>query len=314
MKKNILLWYFIGIFCIFSCHQKTQPQQEEPVIISYPKVDMPRNFSTKNYTSDSVFTLPENIFIPSHLFQKTNCLNSKLLTQAVKQWSVLKQLNYSEKYKIWLLLSDRKDACLLLTLTENDDVIDCLPIALNLCIQNNDIIEQEKWVSEFTDSGTFIISKDYEYSKSINDIGDEYYQTHQEEFSKTQSQKDKFHLEEDGHFSYIEVSEDENYNAIIFFNDQINYYNKWYPLMEEIQTYCEEKNIYMIEAYHDFKKVPIYNYVLDTLDIISIQKNVDKYHLGILLSSRGKPCRYIDINTDISVILKDIEHYFKIQF
>src|SRR5574344_1610029 len=131
MRKFDFVWSLLCLLLLISCHHK-KPDETVETILVYPEATMPQKFVTTDFASDSIFNLPEEMSVPSRLFQKTDGLNSRLITLMVKQWYVVKQIKYAENYKMWLLISDQKEACMLLTLNENNEPIDGLPVALHL--------------------------------------------------------------------------------------------------------------------------------------------------------------------------------------
>jgi hypothetical protein len=165
-------------------------------------------------------------------------------------------------------------------------ILDLLPVAVNLANQTEDALETEIWATDREIDGTFVVTKKYEWKRSLEYATQQEYETNPQDYLRAQIVTDKYFINDYYRFEMIETEDVPDYSAVIF------YYKDEKPEDEEdvvsmLQAFCEDNLILYAEVGEDFHQVDLYDYKLNyvlTLDISPIME----FQEGIIFMKKGE--------------------------
>ena len=310
MKLTPVRHSFLSIFLfvfLFSC---TNAVKEECNVLEIEELPLPCTIECSNRTGDSVNLLP--LSIENQLFKHIKKFEGTPFNISVKMpenWVIECKLPaFSPDFEI-LILSNEGEAYvkILAAITPDDKVIQALPVAYNVAMEEKNYIESEYWSAEIDETYNIIVTKKHERLYSITEQS-------AENKSVSTTIKDSYKIELNGKISYQKPETfDLDYNAIIQFADtsvigQLN--EDWILNSIEVQEKIESLNILFITATAHFERVEIKNYYGETVDIVDITNFINKHNMGYLALKKGEKPLFIPYST-AEKCLQKAEGYFK---
>ena len=274
--------------------------------------ELPCGIRCNNTISDSNQILPMEIAnqLYKHI-KKFEGEQFNILTKTPDTWAVECKLTpFSPDFDIWVVSNMGESFIkLLVTLTsdETPTVIQALPIAYNIAIEEVNYIESEFWSADVDNSYNIIVNKKYERLYSITDDSTE-------NRSNTVSKKDNYIIELNGKIAYQKPQTfDMDYLAIVQFADTsvIGTLNEdWILYSIDIQEKIEALNIFFVTVTSDFDKVEIKNYHGETIDIVDISSFINKHNMGYLALKKGEKTLFVPYTTP-EICLQKAANYFQ---
>jgi len=276
------------------------------------ELEVPCSIKCNNTIDDSAAVLP--LGIANQLYRHLNQFDGgqfNILTKMPENWAVECKLTpFSPDFDIWIVSNTGESFIkLLVTLTTDETpiVIQALPLAYNIAIEETNYIESEFWTAEIDNSYQIIVAKRYERLYSIVDDSTE-------NKSNTILQKDSYFIELDGKISYQNPETfDMDYMAIVQFADTSiigDLDENWVLYSIDIQANIESLNIFFVCVTSDFEKVEIKNYYGEVVDIVDISNFINKHNMGYLALKKGEKTLFIPYGTP-EICLQKAANYFK---
>jgi hypothetical protein len=308
-KFIFLCLMLLFVFC--SCFNRKADEGNE---LDISEIALPYNIKCNNMLSDSVNILP--LEIANQLFKHLNRFEGEsfhILTKMPETWAVECKLPpFSPDFDIWIVSNIGESVIKLLvtiTTSENQTVIQALPIAYNIAIEKTNYIESEFWSAEIDPAYNIIVDKKYERLYSI-------IEENTENKSNSITKKDNYKIELDGKISYQKPETfDMDYRAIVQFADTsvVGMLNEdWVLNSMEIQEHIEELGILFVTVTGGFDHVEIKNYHGETIDIVDISGFINKHNMGYLALKKGEKTFFIPY-ASATQCLQKAENYFGVE-
>jgi len=308
--KHFSLFLLLFFLCQ-SCFNK-KGNDDNTLIISEKSV--PCSIKCNNIVSDTASIVP--LEIANQFYKHINRFEGgqfNIVTKMPETWAVECKLTpFSPDFDIWIVSNIGESFVkLLVTLTtgETPTVIQALPIAYNIAIEEFNYIESEFWAAEIDNSYNIIVTKKYERLYSIvNDST--------ENKSNTSTKQDNYLIELNGKIVYQKPETfDAQYNAIVQFADMAvvgTLGEDWVLNSIAVQERVEALNIFFVIATTNFNAVEITDYHGEIVDIVDISSFISKHNTGYLLLKKGEKTLFIPYDTPEKCLQK-AESYFNLE-
>lgn len=181
MKKGIIiptLLLCVGIFlifCTFSCKRNKDANVEvepESEPVEYPVSIIPDNIATNVSDKQVLYPVSED-FLRDFMLLASRYEGTQVMTQTSfpTEWGVIMIERLLEGKELWMLQSESREWIYLVVTSGlgTQRILDILPVAVNLAVQDNDILETEIWTTKRDADGSFLVEKTYEWIKSVPD-------------------------------------------------------------------------------------------------------------------------------------------------
>ena len=178
MKKDVMN-YKIGFFLIavmtillVSCKRqaKIEAEEETSVVVEYPVALIPEEIKTNLSDKDSLYPVLEDFLRDFMiLFDRYQGAQVTVRMDFPTDWGVRCIERLPEGKELWMLQSKSREWIYLVTTSGSGTqrILDILPVAVNIAVQNQDILETELWITKREQDGSFTIEKTYEWVKSV---------------------------------------------------------------------------------------------------------------------------------------------------
>lgn len=319
MQKKISKNYFwvISIILVFFISCKHKPQVatvEEATPLEYPVSTIPNRICTELSDQDTLYPIsPDFLRDFRVLFDRYQGTRLTIRTDFPTKWGVRCIERLSEGKELWMLQAESREWIYLVTVAGSGSqrIVDILPVAVNIAIQDNEVLETEIWTTTREVDGTFIVEKNYEWTKSLKDVDKETILNNPEEFNKKKSGTDQYIINEMGRFDLIQVDTVPNYKAVFFFYKENNKPDSWDDTMEIVQSFCEENNIYFDEIYSNFQEAFIRDFKLNDITPINLLPYVVETESGMVMLQNHTEPKTITFGS-VERLKIEIKRYFKL--
>ena len=324
MKKGIIiptLFLCVGIFlisCVFSCKRNKEVNtevEEEIEQVDYPISIIPDAISTDLSDKHVLYPVTED-FLREFTILANRYEGTQVMTQTPfpAEWGVVMIERLLEGKELWMLQSESREWIYLVVTSGlgTQRILDILPVAVNLAVQDNDILETEIWTTKRDAEGSFIVEKNYEWIKSVpDDATKEEFALTPEMFKRSNYVTDKYVLDDMGRFQFVEQEQIPDYKAIIFYYDKQNKPETWDEFMPMLQSFCEEKGIYFDEIYSGFENVTIRDYKMNDITTVDITPYLGASEAGMVMLKKDENPRNVSFGSEERMKI-EIRRYFKL--
>ena len=305
--------FFLCILSFFIFHSCFNKKADECSPLNINEQPLPCSIKCNNTLSDSATMLP--LEIANQLYKHINRFEGEqfnIVTKIPDTWAIECQLPPSSPdFAIWIVSNIGESTIKLLVTVTTDEiptVIQALPVAYNVAIEETNYIESEFWSADIDNSYNITVTKKYEKLYSIIEQDDE-------NESYTTTKKDDYSIEENGKIVYHKPeSFDIDYNAIIQFADTsvVGMLDEDWTLNSiGIQEQIESLGILFVTVISSFDKVEIQNYYGETVDIVDISSFINKHNRGYLALKKGEKTLFIPYSS-ADKCLQKAEGYFNL--
>lgn len=322
MKKDVMN-YKIGFFLIavmtillVSCKRqaKIEAEEETSVVVEYPVALIPEEIKTNLSDKDSLYPVLEDFLRDFMiLFDRYQGAQVTVRMDFPTDWGVRCIERLPEGKELWMLQSKSREWIYLVTTSGSGTqrILDILPVAVNIAVQNQDILETELWITKREQDGSFTIEKTYEWVKSVGNATKEEIATNPDDFGKKKYIADKYTLNEMGRFDFIEAETIPDFQAVFFYFHQDQKPEDWDEVMEIVQSFCEEKNIYFDEKYNNFQDAYIRDFKLNDIIPVDISPYTEDFSAGMVMMQNGKEPKNVNFGSEERMKI-EIKRYFKL--
>lgn len=312
-----LFFMMTFLLTLSSCKPKKIEPSVKPVEekIEYPATIISDFIQTS--ISDHAVLYPVNEeFLENFLRKAQEYEGEKIKANAElpAEWGVLCIEHIPEGRELWMLQSvDREWIYLVITSGMGTQrILDLVPVAVNLAVQEHDILETEVWSTRREPDGAFVVQKDYEWIKSVADtIAEAEAMIDPTAYQKKRSITDIYYINEMCRFDYVQKPDVAQYNAVIFYYDKENKPEEWDEYIPILQSYCEEKNIFFEEIYSGFSNVKIRDFMFNELAEVDITPHIGVSEAGMVMIKWDEEPKNVSFGSNERMKV-EIKRYFKL--
>lgn len=319
MKKSFSLVVILSLtlsFLLFSCKNRSKESVVEEVVseVEYPVAIISDEIIADLTDEAQLYPVSED-FLKSFmvLCDHYDGMPMNISADFPTEWGVRCIERLPDEKELWLLQSTNREI-IYLAITSGAGtrrLLDVLPVAVNVSVQKNDILESEEWRTTREPDGTFAVHKFYSWNRSLGDASKADIIANPEGYSREVEVTDTYAINEMGRFEYYEQEEEQDYSVVFFFYEKDEKPEEWDAVMELVQSYCEENGIYFDEVYENYNSVYVRD--LENNDIIpmSIEPYVEQYSAGMVMMRNGFEPRTVSFGSEEKLKV-EIKRYFKI--
>lgn len=291
-KTNIIILLCLCVAIVFTaCRPKNQEETD------YSNND-PMTYTT-SIIADTILAdirdksdlIPISEDFLEDFLEKINEYEGKHITIASKvpvEWGISCVERLPEGRELWLLRSfDREWAYLVITSGFGTQrILDQVPVALNLALQDNDVLETEIWETYRESDGSFVVHKNYEWIKNLDTNAT---QSDLSEYQRKSYFVDRYSINDLCRFECTEVNDSvPEYSAVVFFyNDNVKP-EEWDETVEMLQAFCEDRSVFYEEVKTGFADVAIHDFTLNEVLRVDMQPYIQGLPAGMVMFKKAK--------------------------
>jgi len=313
MKKYIVSLLFLPLL-IVSCNssQQAKPIEEHIEPIEYPVGYIAQHISINLSDSQELYPLPEEFlenFMKMHMQYEGTPPTAA--TEFPDEWGVVLVERLPEGRELYQIQSKNRE-WIFLVITSGygtQRILDLLPVAVNLARQTQDILETEIWTTERTPDGTFIVTKKYEWVRSVENITQTEYDANPQNFLRAKTVTDKYFINNFCRFERIVTEDTPDYSAVIFYYKDEKP-EDWDEIVPLLQAFCEDYTILSEEVYKNFDQLALYDYKFNFITELDITPYMDLPE-GVIFMKKGENPKTVPFG-NYERIKIELKRYFKI--
>lgn len=316
MNRTSIAILFFALLLFASCRSKSRPDTEVKTY-SYPVVIIADTLRADLNDKTTLYGISDD-FKERFLEKHNDYVGSRVSARVEfpQDWGVRCIERLPEGKELWLMQSQSRE-WMYLVITSGfgtQRIIDLMPAAVNVAYENNDILETEQWQTTRRSDGTFVVSKEYEWVKSVSNATRQQVLENMDAYHRHTIFAEKFIINDMGHFELVEEADSlPPYDAVVFFYHSELKPTSWDDNMERLQSFCEENNILYEEVHQDFNQVLIQNYDFSFSVNVDITPYVGNETSGMVLLRKGEEPKVVSYGTGNADYLQmRIKNYFKL--
>ena len=296
-----------------SCKPKKQPTPiAQPVEMDYPVGVIDSLICADLSSQIPLYPLNEE-FITEFLRRANNYEgeHSHISVEFPTQWGLLCAERLPEGREMWLIQSESRE-WLYLVITSGwgtQRILDLTPIALNLAVQHQDILETEMWTTHREADGAFTVHKSYEWVRSVGTATKEEVASNPENWQRNAQYTDRYKANDLCRFDYEKI-EQNRYNALFFYYSNEEKPADWDDIVPELEAYCEEQNIFYDEINEHFEQAIVRDFRFNVLDTINLTPYIST-PAGMVMIINGKNIRQVSFGS-YEKLKVEIKRYFEV--
>ena len=233
-------------------------------------------------------------------------INTKMPTE----WGISCVERLPEGRELWLLRSvDREWAYLVITSGFGTQrILDMVPVALNLAQQDNDVLETEIWETYRESDGSFIVHKNYEWIKNLDTNAT---QSDINEYQRHSYFVDRYAINDLCRFECTEVNDSvPEYSAVVFFYKENVKPDEWDNVIEMLQAFCEDRNVFYEEVKTGFGDVVVHDFTLNEVTHVDMLPYIQDLPAGMVMFKKGETPKAVRFGSFERMQI-EIKRYFK---
>ena len=310
-KQQFLL--VVLAFLISSCNTfKQKPVEESSEPVEYPVGYIAQFISTNLTDSQALFPLPEEFldsFLQTH--QQYEGRHPTVASDFPKEWGVVLVERLPEGRELYLIQSHNRE-WIFLVITSGygtQRILDILPVAVNLVYQTQDILETEVWTTERESDGTFIVTKKYEWVRSVENISKQEFDENTQNYLRGKTVTDKYLINDFFRFERVVTQDIPDYSAVIFYyRDEKP--EDWDENVEMLQAFCEDYSVLFAEVHEKFNQIALYDYKLNFITELDITPYIN-LQSGVVFLKKDVPPKAAPFGSFERMKI-EMKRYFKI--
>ncbi|MCQ2271410.1 MAG: hypothetical protein MJZ72_01280 [Bacteroidales bacterium] len=313
-KIYTYLAVFISILMVFtSCKSRSSNDEdfdEEEIV--YPITIIGDTITADLADQSELYPVGETFL--EDFIEKIAEYEGKHLTIASKvpgEWGVSCVERLPEGRELWLLRSqDREWAYLVITSGFGTQrILDLIPVAVNLAIQDNDILETENWQTYRQSDGSFYVYKNYEWIKNLDTNATQHAIG---EYQRNAFYVDRYVINDLCRFECTEINDSvPEYSAVVFFYNSSLKPDEWDDTVEMLQAFCEDKGVYYEEVQQGFADVAIHDFTLNEVIRVDVTPFAQEFSAGMVMFKKGETPKAVRFGSYERMQI-DIKRYFNL--
>ena len=233
-----------------------------------------------------------------------------IATKMPVEWGVSCVERLPEGRELWLLRSvDREWAYLVITSGFGTQrILDMVPVALNLAQQDNDVLETEIWETYRESDGSFVVHKNYEWIKNLDTNAT---QSDLSEYQRHSYFVDRYTINDLCRFECTAVNDSvPEYSAVVFFYKENVKPEEWDDVIEMLQAFCEDRNVYYEEVKAGFADVAVHDFTLNEVTHVDLRPYIQDLPAGMVMFKKGETPKAVRFGSFERMQI-EIKRYFK---
>lgn len=315
--KSTFFGLVVGMILLTACHSKSKTEDvKEEVVTDYPVIILPDTLFTNVSDNYTLYPLSED-FMDRFLDKAAEYSGThpQVRAEFPSEWGVRGKERLPEGRELWLLQSQSRE-WMYLVITSGfgtQRILDLMPVAINVAVQNQDVLETEQWSTRRqADGNTFTVTKEYEWIKSLTTATKQAFIGDPEKYHRKSAVTEQFTINSSGRFEKEEIVDSlPDYSAVIFFYNRNEKPEMWDESIPRLQAFCEENNILYEEVYQNFAEVVIRNYELTTQFEFDITPYVSGISCGMVMLKKGETPKSVNFGS-FDYMQMSMRRFFKI--
>ncbi len=316
-RKRIVFAVLSLCVLLCACKQKQNHEKdnEEDQNYEYPMTVIQDTIDANVMDKAELYPMTEE-FRESFLEKAANYPGHHITAKSAlpEEWGVRCVERLPEGRELWLIQSKSREWVYLAVTSGfgTQRLIDLMPAALALTNQNDDVLETEKWQTVREPDGAFLVSKEYEWTRSLTNATKQDYIADPGKFHRTTTYLDKYYINESGRFVYSEVVDSiPEYSAVVFFYNRNDKPEFWDDNIPRLQAFCEENNIFYEEVYNNYDQVNISDFTMAPILTIDINPFITNMESGMVMLKKGEDPKAIHLG-GFEYMQMEIKRFYKI--
>ncbi|MCQ2291543.1 MAG: hypothetical protein MJZ39_00060 [Bacteroidales bacterium] len=316
MNRTLVALVFITIALLFSnCKSKSKADVEETESYNYPVTILPDSLSVDVMDNTTLYPLSEE-FMESFVEKCNNYAGHKITARVPfpEKWGVRCLERLPQGRELLLLQSESREWMYLVVTSGfgTQRILDLIPVAIDVSVQNNDVLETEKWKMNRRPDGSFIITKEYEWIKSLTKATKQDYIANPDKYRKSSLYVDQYSINESGRFEYTEVVDSiPDHRTVIFFYNKNEKPASWDDCVDYLQAFCEDNNIYYESVYQNYDNVVVRDFNLQNVITVDINPYIGTNTAGMVLIKKDGEPKCIHFGS-MEYLQMEIKRYFSL--
>jgi len=312
----ITLTVLILVFGGSSCRKQKTPPPTETLTetVDYPITIISNTIATSLSDNAPLYPVSED-FLQEFIRQANDFEGEPIRTKIdfPNEWGVVCIERLPEGRELWMVQSKSRE-WIYLVITSGlgtQRILDLIPVAVNLAVQNQNVLETEVWTTRRESDGAFVVEKSYEWIKSVVDVTKTEIENDPSAFQKSYFVMDKYYINEMSRFEHVQQQDSANYNAVVFYYNKENKPEEWDEYIPILQSYCEEKNIYFEEVYSGYSNILIRDYKMNEVAELDITPYISTSDAGMVMFKNGIEPKNVSFGSNERMKV-EIKRYFKL--
>jgi hypothetical protein len=234
-----------------------------------------------------------------------------MATEFPEEWGVALVERLPEGRELYQIQSQNREWVYLVITSGfgTQRILDLLPVAINLANQTQGVLETEIWTTEREVDGTFVVTKKYEWKRSLEHVTQKEYEENPTDYFRTQTITDRYFINDYYRFERIYSEDIPDYSAVIF------YYKDEKPEDKEdvfsmLQAFCEDYEILFTEVRKNFNQLDLYDYKLNFIVTLDVTPFMDLQE-GFIFMKKGEIPKTVPFGSYERLKI-EVKRYFKV--
>lgn len=311
----VLLMFCASLFLSSCRHDKKDDKNDDVAAdVEYPVAIISDEIVVDLEDDTQLYPVSED-FLRNfmQIYDRYDGMEMNITADFPTEWGVRCIERLPDEKELWLMQSKNREIIYLVVTSGAGTrrILDVLPVAVNISVQNGEILESEEWRTTREPDGAFAVHKFYTWNRSLGEASKADIIANPDNYSREIEVTDRYVINEMGRFEYSEEELEQDYSAVFFFYDKEEKPEDWDAVMELVQSYCEENGIYFDEVYGNYNNVYVRD--LENNDIIplNIEQYVEPYSAGMVMMKSGFEPRTVTFGSEEKLKV-EIRRYFKV--
>ncbi len=320
MKHSLHFFAFIlSSLLLASCTpNKSEDTVVEPKaieeVIEYPSIIIDTNITTSIQETTSLYPISKMALEEFlNIAQEYEGVKPTVVAPFPTDWGAIGFERLPDGREMLLVQSENREWKYIIITTGYgvQRVLDAFPVALNLAILNDDVLETEIWSTERTDDGKFLVNKQYEWTRSVEEVNYDDVAIDPSAFNRKERKLDTYAINELGQIEYTEQENTLPYSAAIFYFAPSKKPIEWDEDAEMLKAFCEDNAIIFAEYYENFENITITDYKFNEITTVDLSPYISADSVGIILMQHDQAPKNIPFGNYERMRI-ELLRYFKI--
>jgi hypothetical protein len=306
----LLLTILLFASCAFS--DKPVFFEEKPESVEYPVGYIAQKITTALSDTIKLYPLSEE-FLANFMQMCTQYdgAHPTVAAEFPKEWGVALVERLPEGRELYQIQSLNREWVFLVATSGygTPRILDMLPVAVNLAIQTQGILETEIWTAEKELSGTLTVTKKYEWVRSLENVSQKEYDENPQNFLRSKTIIDKYTINDAGHFEIVPTEDIPDYSVVIFYIKNEKPEN-WDDIVEMLHSFCEDYSILFAEVRDNFNRFSLFDYKLNFITDLDLTPYTE-LPAGVIFMKKDEMSKTVPFGSYERLKI-EIKRYFKI--
>ena len=315
-KINIIV-ILADLLLLAGCRNKSNKEEnKDDNFVDYPVVILPDTLHASVSDQYTLYPLSEDFM--DRFFEKAQTyIGSHVQAKAEfpTEWGVRCKERLPEGRELWLLQSQSRE-WMYLVITSGfgtQRILDLMPVAVNVAIQKQDVLETELWNAyRQADGNTFTITKEYEWIKSLTKATKQGFMEDPEKYHRKSIVSEQFVINASGRFEMVEIADTlPDYDAVIFFYNRNEKPEMWDECIPRLQAFCEENHVLYEEVYQNYQQITVRDYDMTSQFDCDITPYINGISCGMVMFKKGESPKSVNFGS-FEYMQMCMRRYFRI--